>query len=447
MTKDLFGALAVIILCGATLLSSCTNSTADYKPVVLQSSVTHVQPMSGLVLWSNVATELQATHGACIALEFAYIQPCKLVTGKSEGKVLYEWSYLDKQLSAAAARGHQMVVRFPLCYPSNSNNCIGEKGGTYVPDYIRALPDYHETYSANPGGDGPTWYPDWSNSELQWFVKQFYSDLAERYNNDPRVAFVEVGFGHWGEYHTYGTEVNFGVNFPTKEYQRELFVHLSEVMDIPWLTSIDVGDEWYSDVCKHAETQALDFGLFDDTFMHREHEIADGDGWNEKCWQWSGMDHWRTGVCGGEISYYTADDQHNFLNPEGMYGHTWEESAAKYHMTFVICNDAPRGSYFSPGRVTEAGIAAGYNFRITACETNGKDSRVTVTNTGIAPIYRDAFVTVAGVRAEQSLRGLLPGEELTCEIKAAATTDNVRITTDLILPGQEIEFEADCCAK
>lgn len=432
----------VFLALAALVLAACgPKNDASYEPVQVQGRITHVQPMTGLVLWNDLAANMHDTHGAAIALEFSYIQPCRLVTGKQDGKVQYDWSYLDAKLSEAAARGHQMIVRFPLCYPSNRNNCIDKVGGTYVPAYIRELPDYKETYAANPGGDGPTWYPDWSNSELQWFVKQFYSDLAERYNNDPRLAFVEVGFGHWAEYHTYGTEPQFGVNFPTRAYQRELFLHLSQVMTIPWLTSVDAGDELYSDVCTHEQTKDLAFGLFDDTFMHAEHDLSQGDGWNERCWQWSGLDRWKTGVCGGEISYYTPDDQRNFLNPAGMYGFTWEQAAAKYHMTFVICNDAPRGSYFSPERVTEAGIASGYSFKILACETNGSDSRVTVKNMGIAPIYRDAYVTVDGVRAEQSLCGLLPGEEQTYTVNAVATPDNVRITSDYILPSQEIEFE------
>lgn len=432
-----------IAVCAALFLVCCARREAAYKPVALQSRVTHVQPMAGMVLWNERAERVDATHRNRFALEFAYIQPCRLVTGKEEGELLYDWTYLEDKLNAAAARGHQMIVRFPLCYPSNETNCIGSQGGTYVPDYIRALPDYHETYAANPGGDGPTWYPDWSNEELRWFVKQFYRDLAARYNHDPRIAFVEVGFGHWGEYHTYGTEPLFGRNFPTREYQRELFVLLSEEMEIPWLTSIDVGDEYYSDLCQKEQTKDLAFGLFDDTFMHSEHDIAQGDGWNEKCWIWSGMEHWRTGVCGGEISYYTADDQHFFLNPAGMYGVTWEEAAAKYHMTFVICNDAPDGPYFSPERVEEAGMASGYRFAVVSCETNGKDSRVTITNTGIAPLYRDAYITIDGVRAEESLKGLLPGEERECTVKAVARTDNVRICSDAILAGQEIEFEVD----
>lgn len=435
MKKYIFLALVAVIV------AACGSKNGRYQSVAVQGHITHVQPMTGLVLWNDLAASMHSTHGGSLALEFSYIQPCCLVKGKQDGVLQYDWSFLDDKLSAAAARGHQMVVRFPLCYPSNRNNCIGQVGGTYVPDYIRALPDYQESYAANPGGDGPTWYPDWSNSELQWFVKQFYSDLEARYGNDARLAFVEVGFGHWAEYHTYGTEPKFGQNFPTRAYQRELFMHLSQVMTIPWLVSVDAGDEVYSDVCTHAETKDLAFGLFDDTFMHAQHDISQGDGWNERCWQWSGVERWRNGVCGGEISYYTPDDQRNFLNPAGMYGFTWEQASAKYHMTFVICNDAPRGAYFTPERVQEAGIAAGYNFTILSCETNGTDSRIKVTNSGIAPIYRDAYITVDGVRAEQSLCGLLPGDECTYTVKAVATPVNVRITSDHILPSQEIEFE------
>ena len=415
---------------------------STYSAVALKSSVTHVQPMNGMVLWNDLAEDKQSTHGKCIALEFSYIPPCMLVTGKSGGNLQYDWSFLDDKLSGAASRGHQMVVRFPLCYPSNSDNCSGKRGATYVPDYIKQMQGYNETYAKDPGGDGPTYYPDWSSSELQWFVKQFYQDVASRYATDPRIAFVEVGFGHWGEYHTYGTKVQFGTNFPTKAYQREFFLHLGQVMTLPWLVSIDIGDGEYSDVIEAEETTHLPFGLFDDSFMHKEHDLSQGDGWNEQCWQWSGLERWKQGVCGGEISYYSSSDQRNFLNPAGMYGVTWEQAAAKYHMSFVICNDAPSGKYFTTDRVTEAGIASGYRFRITKCVTNGKETHITVTNTGIAPIYRDAYVTVAGVRADKSLKGLLPGEERKYAVKAAATSDNVKITSDFILPSQEIQFDA-----
>lgn len=434
------GLMIALSVSGMMLFASCKSSDDEnYEKVALTNRITHLQPMTGMVLWNDQAAAMNNTHGQCISLEFAYIPPCKLVTGKANGKLQYDWTYLENKLQAASSRGHQMVVRFPLCYPSNRENCISERGATYVPDYIRAMADYNETYAANPGGDGPTWYPDWSHSELQWFVKQFYADVAERFNNDARIAFVEVGFGHWGEYHTYGTSVVFGKNFPTKEYQRSLFKALEDGMAIPWLVSIDAGDDVYGgeEVLKHWSC-----GLFDDSFMHKQHDISQGDGWNEQCWQWSGLDKWKKGVCGGEISYYSSFDQRNFLNPAGMYGVTWEQAAAKYHMSFIICNDAPDGNYFTPNRVTEAGLASGYKFEVISCETSGTTTRITVTNAGVAPLYRDAYITVGDVQANESLRGLLPGEEKTFVIKAAAKPDNVRVECKHILSTQEIQIDA-----
>jgi hypothetical protein len=51
------------------------------------------------------------------------------------------------------------------------------------------------------------------------------------------------------------------------------------------------------------------------------------------------------------------------------------------------------------------------------------------------------------MRAQESLRGLLPGEEQTVEIPAVATADNVRITSDHILPSQQIEFDVNLSAQ
>ena len=60
-------------------------------------------------------------------------------------------------------------------------------------------------------------------------------------------------------------------------------------------------------------------------------------------------------------------------------------------------------------RIAAAGMATGYKFQITSFKASNSQARVTVKNTGIAPIYFDAFVTVNQVRSQSSLKGLLPG--------------------------------------
>ena len=407
----------------------------SYVAVAVQGKVDAVQPGTGLVLWSENASERNAAYGKSISLEYAYCLPCKVVTGKEGDRIQYDWSSFNSWLRDVASRKHQAVVRFRYEYPGE-RNVDGKPGTTAVPDYIKALDDYHETYYENE--DGPTWYADWTNKELQWFTKQFYADFNAEYKNDPRIAFVEVGFGHWSEYHIYGTPLQPGVNFPSDAYQKEFLTYLDGTLEIPWLISIDAADS--SPVVRDASLMALTFGLFDDSFMHKDHE---GD-YNENCWNAIGKGiRWKTGACGGEISYYTSADQKNFLNPDGMYGHTWEEAAAKYHISFMIANDAPSGKYGTAARFKEASMASGYHFALTGVYANEKNTAVFVTNTGIAPIYRDAFLAVDGLRSQISLKGLLPGDTLLVYIDKPTTGSDLTIESDYILPGQKIQFDAE----
>ena len=234
----------------------------SYYPVSIQSKVDAVQPATGLVLWSDNARERNATYGASIALEYAYCLPCDVVTGKKNGQVQYDWSSFERWLKQVASRKHQAVVRFRYEYPGD-RSVDGKKGTTAVPAYIKAIPSYKETYYENE--DGPTWYADWTSKELQWFTKQFYADFNAAYKDDPRIAFVEVGFGHWSEYHIYGTPLRPGVNFPSDDYQREFLTYLAGVLEIPWLISIDAADS--SPVVGDATLMGLVFGLFDEQLI------------------------------------------------------------------------------------------------------------------------------------------------------------------------------------
>lgn len=435
-----------MIVVASCCRSHTSRSVADtWQSVALTRQITHVQPMTGLVLWPDEAKNRHDEYGQTIQLEFSYCLPCKVVKGcNDDGTIIYDWSWFDNLLADVASRGHQLICRFRYEYPSGMD-VDRNPGTTAVPEYIKQRPDYHETYAKNPAGDGPTYYADWSNIELQRFTLQFYTDFAARYAHDPRLAFVEVGFGHWSEYHIYGTRLQLGINFPIKDFQKQFLEHLCNVMaDIPWAISIDATDDEYSPIITDEKLMAIQFGLFDDSFMHKAHEIGTSDGYNEECWNAIGRGiRWETGVCGGEISYYDSKDQHDFLNPDGLHGHTWEEQAAKYHITFMIANDALEGRFATPERFLEGSLATGYRFVVTDCETNGTSTRLTVTNKGIAPIYRDAWFAVGDVRSSVSLKGLLPGDELQIEIPAAPNADgsNIRIASDCILPGQTIEFE------
>ncbi|MBR3743615.1 MAG: DUF4832 domain-containing protein [Bacteroidales bacterium] len=443
--KSILYFLIIAVGCAAC---ACNNPDPDNPPiddilpggytnVSIKSTVDAVQPSTGLVLWSDNARSRNSKYGESISLEYAYCLPCKVVKGKVDGKLQYDWSSFDSWLNDVASRNHQAVVRFRYEYPG-SRDVDGKSGTTAVPDYIKAMEDYNETYNKNE--DGATYYADWSNAELQWFTKQFYYDFNEVYKKDPRIAFLEVGFGHWGEYHIYGTPLKLGINFPSHDYQKEFLTYIDGFLEIPWLISIDAADSNYTPIARDEQLMALTFGLFDDSFMHKEHET----GYNEECWNALGKGiRWQRGACGGEISYYTSADQRNFLNPDGMYGVTLEEAAGKYHITFMIANDAPAGKYGTAERFKQASIFCGYNFALTYLAVKGDETVARITNTGVAPIYRDAYLTVGGERSKTSLKGLLPGDEITMSFGRATDGTDVTIESDYILPTQKIQFDAD----
>lgn len=409
----------------------------DFTPVHLERSITSVQPMTGLVLWRT--HDQVDKYAPVTTLEFSYCLPCKVVKGKKDGKIQYDWSYFEDILDDIASRNHQGVIRFRYENPGNKE--VGETGATAVPQYIKDMPDYKET--SNYAEGSKTYYADWTNEELMWFTKQFITDFNAQYKDDPRIAVVQVGFGHWSEGHIYGTTLKLGENFPSKAYQKEYFLHVANTLEIPWGMSIDGGDSYYSPVAEDEELLALEFGVFDDSFMHEGHELASGSGWNEMCWDGIGKEYrWIKGICGGEISYYTSNDQKNFLNPAGMYGWTWEEASAKYHITYMLASSAPGSKHATVERFREAGIASGYSFRVSDCKTNGSETRLVVSNQGIAPIYRDAYFAIGNVQSETSLRGLLPGKGMEIVVPAGLTNaSDLQIISPYILPTQKIEFE------
>lgn len=432
--------LSKIIIVLFTILFAWQNIWAaeqDYVSVDLTRSITSVQPMTGLVLWRT--HDQVDKYASATTLEFSYCLACKVVTGKKDGQIQYDWSYFEDILNDIASRNHQGIIRFRYENPGNTE--VGATGATAVPQYIKDMSDYKETY--NNTESGKTYYADWTNAELKWFTKQFITDFNERYKDDPRIAVIQLGFGHWSEGHIYGTQLKLGVNFPSKEYQKEYFTHVSNTLEIPWGMSIDGGDSYYSPVADDEELLALEFGAFDDSFMHAGHELASGSGWNEMCWDGIGKEYrWIKGICGGEISYYTSNDQKNFLNPNGMYGWTWEAAAAKYHISYMLASSAPGGKHATVERFREAGMASGYTFRVSDCRTNGSETRLTVSNQGIAPIYRDAFFAIGNVQSETSLRGLLPGKGMEIIIPIALNDANdLQIVSPFILPNQKIEFE------
>jgi len=409
-----------LFLLAALVSQSFAQDLAEnsLRPVPLHSVINRVQPMTGIVLWDDS----EFTKTDAIQLEYSYVRYSEIVTRRG----IYDWSRIEKKLDAIAARGHQAILRFYYVYPGRV---------TAVPAYIKALPDYHETNGTSE--NLPTGFPDWSHSELKRFTKEFYTRFAARYDRDPRLAFLQTGFGLWAEYHIYDGPFKLGRTFPDKAYQTEFLTHLNATFQsLPWSISVDAADADVTPLAGNSALLRLRFGLFDDSFLNQNHATE-----NEANWNALRRSRFRRAPAGGEFSYYTDRDQRLALAPNGPHGIRFEKSARAFHISYMIGNDQPL--YQPMARIRQAGLACGYKFRVVAFQSGPGKSIITVTNTGIAPLYRDAYVTVNGTRATRSLRLLAPGQTASFKIPSGGKTPILTLESDHLVPGQELQFAAD----
>jgi hypothetical protein len=252
----------------------------EFRSIPLQSKISGVQPMTGIVLWE----ELDKKDTDAIQLEYSYMRYNDVVKEKG----IYDWSMVEDKLQSASSRQHQIVLRFWDTYPGRE---------TTVPDYIKTLPDYTETVTKSENRD--TGFPDWSHPEYQRFFLEFYERFAARYDHDPRLAFLETGFGLWSEYHIYDPGEELGQNFPSKEFQARFFRHLANVFqETPWMISQDAHVDTRTPFASQPELLELRFGIFDDSF-----HLAWKPGYNLGGWTFFGLERYKESPMGGEILF------------------------------------------------------------------------------------------------------------------------------------------------
>jgi hypothetical protein len=416
-----------LLLAALLLAAACAVREGDgpdpqpvYRDVPLRALITGVQPMTGIVLWNDN----RLSSRDFIQLEYSYVGYDEVAV--EADPQTWNWARVERILASAAARRHQAILRFFDTYPGRA---------TAVPAFIKRLAGYRESRARSEGLW--TFFPDWSHPAWQEFVREFFRRFAARYDRDPRLAFLQVGFGLWAEYHVYDPGEELGVNFPTKEFQAEFFRVLESAFpSLHWSISIDAADASRTPFARSPELKQIPFGLFDDSFLCRDH-----DGYNRDCFEFFGQEKRLRSPVGGEFSYYSDYDQRHALDPSGPYGISFEEMAAQYNVSYMIGDDQP--SYQTAERIRQAGMAIGYRFRVTAFRAAQASSQVTIENQGIAPLHYDAWVAVNGVRAAESLKGLRPGEQKLFTIASGGDSPLLAIECDRLVPGQRIEYEAD----
>jgi hypothetical protein len=321
-------------------------------------------------------------------------------------KGVYDWTELEKLLNALAE--HNMTYALRVL--------------PYTPSFIKSDFPPQEDYDWTPpfvyemgakkiqidlrGTEFHAYAPVWDDSIYIWAAKEFAKALAEKYDGDPRIEYIDVRtFGEWGEWHTshiLGSEMPAdSVLIDMLDYYASLFKKTQLV-----LPSNGFGDVY---------THALELGITkrDDGFIGipgRPDTLLRAYNANLP-------------TIAENIAGYRTMLTYDDLIPGGSQKWTaerWVNAITTAHLTYyVLDQDNDCGYYFYKDNKALADSMSkviGYNFTVTRAElliiagvdsaasTAGKSAdtaagnvatntlNITVKNTGVAPCFFDVYL-------------------------------------------------------
>jgi len=123
-----------------------------------------------------------------LRIAWSYLEP-------EEGR--FNWSVLDTPAQRWLDKGKRIALRI---------TCSEGSPQYATPEWVRQAGAKGYFFTGGKGIDpnGRAWEPDFDDPIFLEKLDHFLAALAQRYDGNPEVAFIDVGsFGIWGEGHTY----------------------------------------------------------------------------------------------------------------------------------------------------------------------------------------------------------------------------------------------------
>lgn len=167
------------------------------------------------------------------------------------------------------ARGVKAIIRVIMDWPGTR-----AVGGKNVPDWlyekltvngvVDGVVDYNNEFPNGSSRHG--FSPNYANPTLQKYHAELIRLLADKYDTDPFIAFVELGsVGHWGEWHN-SVYVNDRLPFPktdvTDKYLDDYyryFKHKPLLIRRPMQRALDYGFGLYCDALDSARQTDVEY--------------------------------------------------------------------------------------------------------------------------------------------------------------------------------------------
>ena len=309
------------------------------------------------------------------SIEFAYFPMAELMTGDGE----FDWTPVEKVLNQTSGRGCQCTFRVYLEYPGKKNA---------VPQF---LIDGGLKVHLWKTQDGQIQTPDYEDPQLRQAIMTFIAAMGDRYDGDPRVAWLTVGMlGLWGEWHDYPK----GELFASKEVQIEVMdAYEAAFRKTKLHLRYPAGDQDYS----HASNAERGFGYHDDSFAWATIPTAKP----EDSWFFGSLltsagpaavDKWKTNPIGGEIRPETwgCVFEEPGCCPKGQeFANCVQHTHVSWLMDSGMFLKPPSKKLIEMAEQKTAPIGYRLTFESAALTSKGKKRVVTLTvgNRGVAPFY------------------------------------------------------------
>ena len=305
-------------------------------------------------------------------------------------KGVYDWTELEKLLNALAEHNMGYALRVL----------------PYTPSFIKSDFPPQEEYDWTPpfvyemgakkiqidlrGTEYHAYAPVWDDSIYIWAAKEFAKALAEKYDGDPRIEYIDIRtFGEWGEWHTSHI---LGSVMPADSVLKDMLDYYASLFK---KTLLVLPSNGFGDVYTHA----LDLGITkrDDGFIGipgRPDTLLRAYNANLP-------------TIAENIAGYRTMLTYDDLIPGGSQKWTaerWVNAITTAHLTYyVLDQDNDCGYYFYKDNKALADSMSkviGYNFTVTQAElltvASVKDTtstlNITVKNTGVAPCFFDVYM-------------------------------------------------------
>jgi hypothetical protein len=198
ITKLVF---AAIVLCTFSF-SNCKKSSTDTQGRKLLQSVysnleykpdvpgIETNPLKGFVPYTEQVNDAGNLSDFPFSMEFFYF-PLKDVMQNINQ---FNWTKVEEALNKIKSRNNHATFRFYLDYPGSETGTPQFLINAGVP-----MRDYNAFDNNNKSKA-----PDWNNSILMDALVNFIGAFGQKYDGDPRIAYLTLGlYGFWGEWHTW----------------------------------------------------------------------------------------------------------------------------------------------------------------------------------------------------------------------------------------------------